>query len=52
MKLKKNQEKDRKIAIKRMRTKLDTKIKWNKIPRDEIEKQKTSKSIKSKTNSN
>jgi hypothetical protein len=38
MKLKKNQEKDRKIAIKRMRTKLDTKIKWNKIPRDGIEK--------------
>jgi len=41
MKLKKiNQEKDKKqkIEIKRMRIKLDTLIKWNKMFRDEIEK--------------
>jgi len=28
----------KKIAIKRMRTKLDIKIKWNIIPMEEIEK--------------
>jgi hypothetical protein len=41
MKLKKNQENDKKnkkITIKRMRTKLDIKNKWNIIPMEEIEK--------------
>jgi polyphosphate kinase len=50
MKLKKNQEKVKKI--KRMKTKLDTKIKWNKMIRDKIEKNSILKSIKSKTNNN
>jgi hypothetical protein len=31
-------KKPNKIAIKRMRTKLDTKIKWNKMLMDKIEK--------------
>jgi hypothetical protein len=35
---KNNLTKDKKIAIKIMWTKLDKKIKWNKILRDEIEK--------------
>jgi hypothetical protein len=45
--------KKHKITIKRMKTKLDTKIKWNQIIKNEIEKKKsTEKSIKSKINSN
>jgi hypothetical protein len=52
--LKKKQIKKRiksmKIAIKRIRIKLDRKIKWNKIFKDEIEKQNKSrkKTIKNK----
>jgi len=42
----------KKIVIKRMRIKLDTKIKLNKIFWDKIEKKSIEKSIKSKTNSN
>jgi len=43
MKLKKNQLKKNKnkIAIKKIRTKSDIKIKWNKIPNDKIKKNKT-----------
>jgi len=47
-----NQEKDKKIEIKRIRSKLDTKIKWNKILRDKIKKKSTSKGIKSEININ
>jgi len=35
-----------------MRTKLDKKIKWNKMLRDEIKIKKTSRSTKIKTNRN
>jgi hypothetical protein len=47
-----NQEKNKKIEIKRIRFKLDTKIKWNKILRDKIEEKSTSKGIKSEININ
>jgi hypothetical protein len=40
-----NQEKDEKITIKRIRTKYDIKIKWNKMLKDKIEK-KIKKMIK------
>jgi hypothetical protein len=44
--------KHQKRAIKRIRTKLDTKIKSNKILRDKIEKNLKFKNIKSKINNN
>jgi hypothetical protein len=45
--------KHQKRVIKLMRTKLDIKIKWYKILRDEINKKlKIQKNIKSNTNSN
>jgi hypothetical protein len=37
-KIKKSQEKDKKIAIKEWGIKLDKKIKWSKMMRDKIEK--------------
>jgi hypothetical protein len=37
-----------KIAMKKIRTKLDTKIKWNKMPRSEIEKNQLKKVSKVK----
>jgi hypothetical protein len=54
MKLKKIEEmiKHQKRAIKRIRTKLDTKIKSNKILRDKIKKNLKFINIKSKTNNN
>jgi hypothetical protein len=54
MKLKKFEEmiKHQKRAIKRIRTKLDTKIKSNKILRDKIKKNLKFINIKSKTNNN
>jgi dsRNA-specific ribonuclease len=42
----------KKKTIKRMRTKLDIKIKLNKIFREKIKKNLKYKSIKSKTNNN
>jgi hypothetical protein len=39
MKIKKNHKRIKHKKIKRMRIKLDKKIKWNKMPRKEIEKQ-------------
>jgi hypothetical protein len=45
-------EKIKKVTIKRMRTKLDKRIKWNKMLKDEIKKKSTETTIKSKTNSN
>jgi len=41
-----------KIVIIRIKTKLDTKIKWSKILGDKINKKSTLKSRKNKTNSN
>ena len=54
MKLKKIEEmiKHQKRAIKKIRTKLDTKIKSNKILRDKIKKNLKFINIKSKTNNN
>jgi len=44
---KNNDVKDKKIIIKRMRTKLDKKIKWNKMLRDEIKiKKKLQEALK------
>jgi len=51
-KIKKQIKKKDKKVIKRMRTKLDKNIKWNKIFRDEIAKQKTLKCIKINLNRN
>jgi hypothetical protein len=39
LKIKINQENNKKIAIKRMMTKLDKKIKWNQMLKNKIEKQ-------------
>jgi hypothetical protein len=39
LKIKINQEKNKKIAIKRIMTKLDKKIKWNQMLKNKIEKQ-------------
>jgi hypothetical protein len=51
-KIKKQIKKKDKKVIKRMRTKLDKNIKWNKMFRDEIAKQKTLKCIKINLNRN
>jgi hypothetical protein len=42
----------KKIAIKRIRTKFDIKIKWKQILRDWIEKQSINKMLQNKINSN
>ena len=50
--MKKRIKNKNKIVIIRIKTKLDTKIKWSKILGDKINKKSTSKSRKNKTNSN
>jgi len=44
----KKRVKHKKRAIKKMRIKLDTKTKWNKMSKDKIENKKLQKAVKTK----